>query len=126
MLEQRLYVNATFQTQWAGLPQATALLTRGERILAVGTPEELRAHATGKMDTIDLGGSTVIPGLTDAHIHTANFAREIAALDLRGATSLEDALDRVRKYADAVPIARDAGLAEIAIRRARTNADSRH
>ena len=95
MLEQRLYVNATFHTQWAGLPRATALLARGERILAVGTPEELRAHATGTVETIDLGGTTVIPGLTDAHIHTANYAREIAALDLRGTTSLEDALARV-------------------------------
>lgn len=103
MLEQRLYVNATFHTQWAGLPRATALLARGERILAVGTPEELRAHATGTVETIDLGGTTVIPGLTDAHIHTANYAREIAALDLRGTTSLEDALARVRNYAAALP-----------------------
>lgn len=102
MLEQHLYVNATFHTQWSSVPRATAMLTRGERILAVGTPEELRAHSTGTK-TVDLGGATVIPGLTDSHIHTANYAREIAALDLRGSRSLEEALERVRAYAAKLP-----------------------
>ncbi|WP_445155658.1 amidohydrolase [Arthrobacter sp. Hor0625] len=103
MLEQVLYVNATFHTQCADRPRATALLTRGERILAVGAVDELRAHATGVTATVDLGGATVIPGLTDAHIHTANYAREIAALDLRGTASLAEALDRIRDYAATLP-----------------------
>lgn len=103
MLQQHLYVNATFHTQWAGRPRASALLTRGERILAVGSPEELRPHATGPLETIDLGGATVIPGLTDAHIHTANYAREISALDLRGVTGLPDALERIRAHAATLP-----------------------
>ncbi|WP_417217972.1 amidohydrolase [Arthrobacter sp.] len=103
MLEQHLYVNATFHTQWAGVPRATALWTRGERILAVGSPEELRAHLTGPVETVDLGGATVIPGLTDAHIHTANYAREISALDLRGTTSLPEALARIRAHAATLP-----------------------
>lgn len=103
MFEQRLYVNATFHTQWDECPRATALLARGERIIAVGTPEDIRGQATGALETIDLGGATVIPGLTDAHIHTANYARESAALDLRGASSLDDALKRIRAHASMLP-----------------------
>ncbi|MDN5878426.1 MAG: amidohydrolase [Arthrobacter sp.] len=103
MLEQRLYVNATFHTQWDGYPRATALLARGEHIIAVGTPEDLRGQATGALETIDLGGATVIPGLTDAHIHTANYARESAALDLRGTSSLDEALGRIRVHASRLP-----------------------
>lgn len=103
MLEQRLYVNATFHTQWAGRSQATSLLVRGQRVLAVGPPAELRDHTTGKTETIDLGGATVVPGLTDAHIHSANYAREIAALDLRGTAGLTEALERIRAYADTLP-----------------------
>lgn len=105
MLEQRLYVNAVFHTQWSNCPRGTALLTRGERIVAVGASEDLRDHATGAVETIDLGGATVIPGLTDSHIHSANYAREIAALDLRGTSTLGDALARVRRYADSLPAA---------------------
>lgn len=103
MFEQRLYVNATFYTQWAAHPRATAMLTRGERILAVGTPDEMRAHTSGNLETIDLDGATVIPGLTDSHIHTASYAREIAALDLRGSTSLDETLARIRDYAATLP-----------------------
>ncbi|GAA4381938.1 amidohydrolase [Paeniglutamicibacter cryotolerans] len=103
MLEQHLYLNATFHTQWSTTPRATAMLTRGERILAIGTPEELRAHATGITSTVDLGGAHVVPGLTDSHIHTGNYAREIAALDLRGTRSLEESLERVRAYAATLP-----------------------
>lgn len=103
MLEQRLYVNATFHTQWGHRPRATALLTDGERVLAVGTPKELRAQTSQSVETIDLNGGTVIPGLTDSHIHTANYAREIAALDLRGTRSLEESLERVSAYAATLP-----------------------
>jgi len=103
MLEQRLFVNARFHTLWAPEPQVQAVLTRGERIVALGRREELSAHASGPMEIVDLDGATVIPGLTDAHIHTANLAREIAALDLRGTGSLEEALERVRVYSDGVP-----------------------
>ncbi|ALE05273.1 amidohydrolase [Arthrobacter sp. ERGS1:01] len=103
MLEQRLFVNARFHTLWAPQPQVTAVLTRGERIVAMGTREELAAHSSGVTETVDLDGATVIPGLTDAHIHTANFAREIAALDLRGTRDLAETLERVRVYSDSRP-----------------------
>ena len=103
MLDQRLFVNARFHTLWAPEPQVQAVLTRGERIVALGTRKELSAHFTGTTEIIDLEGATVIPGLTDAHIHTANFAREIAALDLRGTASIEEALERVRVYSNGVP-----------------------
>lgn len=103
MLEQRLFVNARFHTLWAPQPQVTAVLTRGERIVAMGSREELAAHSTGVTETVDLDGATVIPGLTDAHIHTANFAREIAALDLRGTRDLAETLERVRVYSDSRP-----------------------
>ncbi|MHA7176183.1 amidohydrolase [Arthrobacter sp. Sr24] len=103
MLEQRLFINARFHTLVASEPQVQAVLTRGERIVALGQGEDLRAHATGPVEIVDLDGATVIPGLTDSHIHTANFAREIAALDLRGTRSIAEALERVRVYAQGLP-----------------------
>ncbi|MEO6200170.1 MAG: amidohydrolase [Cryobacterium sp.] len=103
MLEQRLFVNGQFNAPGDDRPAATALLARGERILAVGTPEELRAHAVGKFDVTDLEGATVVPGLTDAHIHTGNLAREMAAVDLRGTRDLDEALIRIRDFAAGLP-----------------------
>lgn len=100
---QRLFVNATFYTQWPQQPIATALLTRGERIVALGAAEEIRAHATGPVETVDLGGAFVSPGFNDAHIHAAEYAREITALDIRESRSLEEALAGVSSYASSLP-----------------------
>lgn len=99
MLEQSLFVNGHFYTNGQDRSAPTAVLVRGEKIVAVGTAEELRQHTTGKIEVIDLGGSTVIPGLTDAHIHTANLAREMAAVDLRGTANVEQALEKIRHFA---------------------------
>lgn len=99
----RLYRNATFYTGDPTQPRVNSLLTRGSRVLAIGDIGELQAHAGSHVESVDLDGATVIPGLTDAHIHTAHLARELAALDLRGTTSLEDALERVRTYAASLP-----------------------
>ncbi|MDJ0315578.1 amidohydrolase [Arthrobacter antibioticus] len=106
MLEQRLFVNGRFLTEPSNQTPGsspTALLSHGEEIIALGTSEELRAHTVGAIETIDLAGATVIPGLTDAHIHTANLARELAAVDLRGAKDLEEALERIRTFAQPLP-----------------------
>lgn len=46
-----------------------ALAIRGNKILAIGTNEEIQKLATSKTKKIDLGGKTVVPGFNDAHDH---------------------------------------------------------
>ena len=43
------------------------VVVRGERIAAVGPKEKV--DASGKLDTIDLPGMTLLPGLSDIHSH---------------------------------------------------------
>ncbi|MDE9367526.1 amidohydrolase [Luteipulveratus sp. YIM 133132] len=81
-------------------PVVTGLLLEGESILAVGDAEALRAEA-GRV--VDLPGATVMPGLYDAHIHTANLARDLVSVDLRGARSLEEALDTLAVHVADLP-----------------------
>lgn len=50
-------------------PHAEALAIRGERIVAVGSSQEISALAGKDTKQIDLGGRTVIPGINDAHDH---------------------------------------------------------
>ncbi|GAA1886656.1 amidohydrolase [Paeniglutamicibacter psychrophenolicus] len=103
MLQQRLFVNATVHTLWADKPVAATILTRGERIVAVGTTDELRSYLTGAEEVVDLEGNVVVPGLTDSHIHLANYAREISAVNLRGVKSLQEALQTIREYCKDLP-----------------------
>jgi predicted amidohydrolase YtcJ len=55
---------------------------------------------------IDGGGKTLLPGLTDAHGHVFSLGEASLQPDLRGSPSIEDALERVRKFAAANPDAR--------------------
>jgi predicted amidohydrolase YtcJ len=50
-----------------GIAQAIAI--RRNRFVAVGSDRELAKYTCPDTTVIDLGGRTVIPGLTDAHIH---------------------------------------------------------
>lgn len=53
---------------------AQALAVRGERILAVGTDEEVLKRAGSQTEVVDLGGQTVLPGLIDSHVHPTGAA----------------------------------------------------
>jgi imidazolonepropionase-like amidohydrolase len=46
-----------------------AVLVEGDRIVAVGPDAQLKAGAGGPIQTIDLGGATLLPGLIDNHTH---------------------------------------------------------
>lgn len=92
-----IFANATFHTLYDQQPRVNALLVDDGLITAVGAHEDLRAHAPTGTRTVDLEGAVAIPGLSDAHIHTASLARSLHEVDLRSAASVEDALARVAK-----------------------------
>jgi predicted amidohydrolase YtcJ len=50
-------------------PRARAIAISGERILALGEDDAVRALANSSTRQLDLGGSTVVPGFIDAHCH---------------------------------------------------------
>ena len=50
-------------------PYVQALAIRGERIVATGDTDKVRALAGPQTKQIDLAGRTVIPGINDAHYH---------------------------------------------------------
>ncbi len=71
-----------------GEPPADALLVRAGRVVAVGRADELVPAATGA-DVLDLRGSTITPGLTDAHIHLLEWALSLRDIDLAECRSPE-------------------------------------
>lgn len=74
-----------------------SIAVRGERILAVGSADEVRATGGPATWTIDLGGRTVIPGLIDSHIHAIRAGlRSATETSFIGATTIAEALERIR------------------------------
>ena len=100
----RLFVNGSFVTLEASLPHASAMVVREGRIAAIGESALLRAAAPAQTQVIDLQGRTVIPGLVDSHIHAIRAGLSYAAeVHWTGATTIPEALQRLRDAAGALP-----------------------
>jgi len=86
---------------WTGdprRPRAEALVVKGGDIIAVGSYEEVRdGRQPGGVEWIDAGRRTVLPGITDSHLHLGALVRQGSALSLYEASSREDLLERVRR-----------------------------
>lgn len=50
-------------------PQAEAVAVKGNRIIFVGTNEEVKSHLDSSTQVIDGMGRTVTPGFIDSHFH---------------------------------------------------------
>ena len=64
-----ILLNGKIFTSDSAHPYVEALAIRGERLVATGTAEKIRALAGPQTKHIDLGGRVVIPGINDAHHH---------------------------------------------------------
>ncbi|HEY7412486.1 MAG TPA: amidohydrolase [Vicinamibacteria bacterium] len=78
-------------------PRASAVAVRGGRIVAVGSDAEVLGLASPQTRRVDLAGATLVPGLADAHLHVEGIGTARESLDLVGAASLQEALDRVAR-----------------------------
>lgn len=71
-------------------PPASAMLVEAGRVRALGSARELTARAPAA-ELIDLTGTTITPGLTDAHIHLTEWSVARAQVDLARESSVEAA-----------------------------------
>src|SRR5216684_3097990 len=70
------------------------------QVLASGTTAAMKRLASEKATLIDLGGRTVIPGLTDGHIHGIRAALTFGTeVNWIGVPTLKEALEKIRQAA---------------------------
>lgn len=78
---------------------AQAVAVGGDRIIAVGSDDDVRELITSRTRVIDLGGRTLLPGFQDAHVHASSGGLDRLRCDLTGCRGREAYLNRVRGYA---------------------------
>ncbi|MDX1555769.1 MAG: twin-arginine translocation signal domain-containing protein, partial [Xanthomonadales bacterium] len=71
----------TFYTMDPGLGPVEALAVRGDRILAVGSVDEITALSGPGTEIIDTRGMTITPGFIDAHSHPLS-SNEAVSVDV--------------------------------------------
>ncbi len=87
---------AKVRTLDPGRPQATAVAVRGGLIVAVGDDADVASLQGPSTVVLDAGGGTVTPGLVDAHAHLVGLGEALSTVDLRGATSMDDVVTRLK------------------------------
>jgi len=81
--------------------RAQALAVVGDRILAVGTRDEIMKLKGPETKTIDLDGRFVMHGFNDAHMHLASAGLEKMNVNMIGAKTLDEFRDRLRAKCEA-------------------------
>lgn len=62
-------------------PEVQALAVSGDRVIAVGSDEEIKPYITQKTEVIDLEGKLAIPGFIDGHGHFTGLGRSKMVLN---------------------------------------------
>jgi len=77
-----VYTNGQFVTLDEDVPAAEALAARDQRILALGTNEEIEQRIGPETRVIDLGGALAIPGFIEGHGHFLGIGDAQVQLDV--------------------------------------------
>jgi hypothetical protein len=94
--------HATVYTVDSSFSVAEAIAVKDGLIVAVGKNDEILSKYT-TAESIDAKGSAVYPGFIDAHAHFVGYGSSLFQVDLFGTTSWEEALERVKAFAEKHP-----------------------
>lgn len=93
---------------WTGnekTPLAEAFLVKDGSFYAVGSEQyvESMVEDPKKVEKINVQGSLVVPGISDAHMHLTAYCKQGLYLDLSDVTSIEMLLERIAAHVKAHP-----------------------
>jgi predicted amidohydrolase YtcJ len=84
-------------------PWAEAIAIRGEKILAVGTDQEIFRYRSAATKIIDAKGRLVLPAFTDCHVHFMDGSTALREVALDDAKTIAEIQQRVKAFAAARP-----------------------
>ncbi|MEI8131856.1 MAG: amidohydrolase, partial [Leptolinea sp.] len=98
-----ILINGVFHTLAPKQPLVSAVAIRDEKIIYVGDTAGAKAvFGSEKAEVVDLKGATVIPGLTDAHLHFEMYSMGLQAINAETPT-VDEVLVEVEKRAKSFP-----------------------
>ena len=100
---QTILFNGNIITLNPKQPRVSALAISYGRIVALGSDEAVCKLSHSETDEINLDGKTILPGLTDAHLHWEWQSRALKSVDVFEVSSKQIAIDRVKTRADETP-----------------------
>ena len=97
----RLLINGLVHTPDGVVRES--ILVRDGRIAALTAPGEAKGAPPAGTEVVDLAGAHVLPGLTDAHLHLTGYGTSLEQVDLNGARSWDEVVERVIRFTSGRP-----------------------
>ncbi|WP_036510235.1 amidohydrolase [Nocardia aobensis] len=100
----RLYFNGTVHTMDPHRSIAEAVVTTGNRIVAVGSFETVRRRAPAGTELVDMNGAVMTPGLVDTHPHMMHWSwTDAMTVSLWNCRNHNEIVARIREAAEKTP-----------------------
>ncbi len=100
---QTILFNGNIITLNSAQPRVSAIAISYGRVVALGDNDAIRALGNSSTSEVNLDGKTVLPGLTDAHLHWEWQARALRSVDVFEVESKEIALECVKARVASTP-----------------------
>ena len=97
-----IVTNAKIYTVDDNFSMATAIAVKDGKFLVVSSDDEVTKSYQAQ-EVIDAQGKTIVPGLIDAHCHFYGLGMTQQIVNLRGTTSYEEVLDKVKEFQETKP-----------------------
>jgi predicted amidohydrolase YtcJ len=94
--------HAVIYTVDSAFSVAESMAVKDGMIVAVGKNDQISAAYTA-VENIDAKGAALYPGFIDAHAHFIAYGRSLFQVDLFGTTTWDEAVARVKAFADIHP-----------------------
>lgn len=88
--------NAVIATMDRERPFAEAAAVRDGKFVFCGKEDETANSVSAGAKVLDCGGAFVMPGFNDSHMHYLHYVKSKLSVDLSGAVSVEDIVNRMK------------------------------
>jgi predicted amidohydrolase YtcJ len=82
------------------MPEAQAIAVKGDRILAVGSNEAIKAYNGPSTQEIDLNGKLAIPGIIEGHGHFSSLGQALMRLNFMKVKNFDEIIAMVQEAAE--------------------------
>lgn len=96
-------INARIWTGDTARPWAEAIAVSGEKIIFVGSSDEVKKMVSDSSLLVDAKNQMVIPGFIDSHIHFIDGGLGLSSVQLRDAKTKQEFIARIAAFAKTVP-----------------------
>lgn len=106
---RRVFVNGNILTMDAAGSIASSLVMEGERIVAVGSRDDISEYINNGAELVDLAGKTMMPGFYDAHGHffmyaeARGFSEDLNSPPIGSCPDFAEMFRRLKARADRTP-----------------------